>query len=48
VLLAWLMAKGMIVIPRSSNKAHIESNFASLDLKLEAADAKLLDEFDQK
>jgi 2,5-diketo-D-gluconate reductase B len=43
VLLAWLMAKGMVVIPRSSKPAHIEANWASLDLKLSEADIQGLD-----
>jgi diketogulonate reductase-like aldo/keto reductase len=36
VLLAWLMAKGLIVIPRSSNPKHVESNYRSVDLQLSA------------
>lgn len=43
VLLAWLMAKGMVVIPRSSQPAHIEANWASLDLELSAADIQGID-----
>ncbi len=43
VLLAWLMQKGMIVIPRSSNPKHIETNFSSLALSLEAEDIEKLD-----
>ncbi len=43
VLLAWLMAKGMIVIPRSSDPKHIESNFRSLELKLTAEEMARLD-----
>lgn len=36
VMLAWLMAKNLIVIPRSSNPKHIESNYRALELKLSA------------
>jgi diketogulonate reductase-like aldo/keto reductase len=44
ILLAWLMAKGMIVIPRSSNPKHIESNFRSLQFKLTAEEIAKLDD----
>jgi 2,5-diketo-D-gluconate reductase B len=44
VLLNWIMNKGMIVIPRSSNPAHIESNFNALAWDLDPSDGKLLDE----
>lgn len=43
VTLAWLMAKGFIVIPRSNNPQHIESNFASLQLTLKKEDVAALD-----
>jgi 2,5-diketo-D-gluconate reductase B len=44
VLLNWIMNKGMIVIPRSSNPAHIESNFHALAWELNPADAARIDE----
>ncbi len=44
VLLNWIMSKGMIVIPRSSNPDHIESNFHALAWELDAADAERIDE----
>lgn len=44
VLLNWLMNKGMIVIPRSSDRKHIESNFHTLAWKLAADDGRLIDE----
>lgn len=44
VLLNWIMNKGMIVIPRSSNPKHIESNFHSLAWELDDADGARLDE----
>lgn len=43
VTLAWLMAKGFIVIPRSNNPKHIESNFRSLELTLKKEDIAALD-----
>lgn len=43
VILAWLMAKGFIVIPRSNNPQHIDSNFASLQLTLKKEDVAALD-----
>jgi diketogulonate reductase-like aldo/keto reductase len=36
VILAWLLAKDLIVIPRSSNPKHIDSNYLALELKLSA------------
>jgi 2,5-diketo-D-gluconate reductase B len=43
VLLNWLMAKGMIVIPRSRNLEHIEANWQSLSWTMDAADASQID-----
>lgn len=43
VTLAWLMAKGFIVIPRSNNPQHIESNFNALALTLAQEDIAALD-----
>lgn len=42
VILAWLMAKGFIVIPRSNNPKHIESNFRSLEVTLTKEDVAAL------
>lgn len=36
VILAWLMAKDLIVIPRSSNPKHVENNFRALEVNLSA------------
>lgn len=44
VLLRWLMQKGMIVIPRSSNTKHIDSNYHALAWEMDKADANKLDE----
>jgi 2,5-diketo-D-gluconate reductase B len=46
VMLAWLMAKGMIVIPRSSNPSHIETNFRSIELELTDDELRALDQQD--
>lgn len=43
VLLRWLMQKGMIVIPRSSDKAHIESNLHALEWTMDQGDVKQID-----
>jgi len=43
VTLAWLMAKGFIVIPRSNNPQHIENNFHALTLTLAQEDIAALD-----
>lgn len=43
VVLNWLLSKGIIAIPRSSNKEHIEDNFKSLEWRLEETDVKGLD-----
>ena len=44
VLLSWLMQKGMIAIPRSSNTKHIENNLHALEWKMEEGDLKKIDE----
>lgn len=46
LILAWLMAKGLIVIPRSSKKEHIASNFASSDVELSKEDIEAIDTAD--
>lgn len=43
VTLAWLVAKGFIVIPRSNNPQHIESNFNALTLTMAQEDIAALD-----
>lgn len=32
ILIAWGLKRGYVVLPKSSNKGHIETNFASVDL----------------
>lgn len=44
IMLAWLMAKGLIVIPRSSNPKHIETNFHSLEVSISAEDVNAIDQ----
>ncbi len=43
VVLNWLLSKGIIAIPRSSSRNHIEDNFKSLEWKLTPEDIKSLD-----
>ena len=44
VALAWLLRQGdMMVIPKSSNAAHVRENRAAVDVTLTAADLKALD-----
>jgi 2,5-diketo-D-gluconate reductase B len=43
LLLIWLMAKDMIVIPRSRNPQHIEANWGALGWEMEAGDVKRMD-----
>lgn len=42
ILLNWLIGKGMIVIPRSANFSHIESNFHALEWAISDEDAASL------
>lgn len=44
VLLNWIMGKGMIAIPRSSNPKHITANFHALTWKLDIEDAQSIDQ----
>ncbi|MHA1210934.1 MAG: aldo/keto reductase [Candidatus Heimdallarchaeota archaeon] len=43
VSLAWIMKKGAIPIPKSATESHLQDNFASLKLKLDTDDVKLID-----
>jgi diketogulonate reductase-like aldo/keto reductase len=47
VILAWLMSKNIVVIPKAGSKEHILDNFNSLDLILEVEDIKIIDELDK-
>jgi diketogulonate reductase-like aldo/keto reductase len=44
VLLRWLLQKGMIVIPRSSNPKHIDANYHALAWEMETADVTRIDD----
>jgi diketogulonate reductase-like aldo/keto reductase len=44
VLLRWLLQKGMIVIPRSSNPKHIDANHHALAWEMETNDVTRIDE----
>jgi 2,5-diketo-D-gluconate reductase B len=45
VSLAWLLAKGLIVIPKASSREHLESNLASTDIRLSTAEIERIDSF---
>ncbi len=47
IALAWLEKKDMYVIPSSTNKSHLQSNFDSLKIKLETQDVARIDELDR-
>jgi len=46
VILAWLLEKNIVVIPRSSNPEHIQSNLAAAEIALDAEDIKAIDAID--
>ena len=48
VTLAWLLGRGLIVIPASTNRAHLASNLAALDLVLEPAEMAAIDALDRR
>lgn len=43
VIIAWLVARGMLPIPKASTIAHIDEIWAALDIKLARADIEKLD-----
>jgi 2,5-diketo-D-gluconate reductase B len=47
VSLAWLLREGMIVIPRSSSRAHMQSNLAAYELTLTDGDAEQIAALDR-
>lgn len=47
VVLNWLMAKGMVAIPRSKTEEHIVDNFESLAWEMEEDDVMKMDELDE-
>ncbi|WP_336036382.1 aldo/keto reductase [Halobacterium yunchengense] len=48
VSLAWLLSKGVAVVPRSSNPAHVRENYAARDLDLDAGDVARVDAIDRR
>ena len=47
VSLAWLMGQGVIVIPASGSRQHLESNFAARSIRLTEADAAAIAALDR-
>jgi diketogulonate reductase-like aldo/keto reductase len=48
VIINWLVHRGMIVIPKSSNPKHIKENIRALDFDLKDKDIKTLDNLNRK
>jgi len=48
VSLAWLREKGVTAIPKATGAAHIEDNWASLGLDLDAEDVERIDAIDRE
>lgn len=48
VTLRWLLQRGIVVIPRSSNPAHMAENLAVFDFTLDAEDLQRISTLDQK
>jgi 2,5-diketo-D-gluconate reductase B len=47
VILNWLVARGIIVIPKASSKEHIEENYRSLDFELSGEEVELINGVDK-
>ena len=47
VSLAWLMQQGVIVIPASGSRNHLESNFGASDIRLSDADMAAIEKLDR-
>jgi 2,5-diketo-D-gluconate reductase B len=47
VSLAWIIAKGAIPIPKSTNESHLQDNFDALTIKLDKKDIKLIDSIEK-
>ncbi len=45
IAIAWLLAKGMIVIPKASSRAHLAANLAACDIRLSAEEIAQIDAF---
>ncbi|NHJ40185.1 MAG: aldo/keto reductase [Asgard group archaeon] len=48
VSLAWIISKGAIPIPKSTNSKHLKDNFDSLKLKLDKDDINLIDNIEKQ
>jgi diketogulonate reductase-like aldo/keto reductase len=48
VVIAWLLAKGVIVIPKASSKEHLESNLGALDVELTDDEISTIDAFPEE
>lgn len=48
IILRWEREKGVIPLPRSTSKKHIEENLAILDWKLEKEDIELIDNINER
>ena len=48
VVLAWELREGIVPLPRSASRAHIESNAAAIGLRLTDDEARVLDAMDQQ
>lgn len=45
-LFTWLVSKGIVAIPRSKDKEHMEDNWQSLDFTIDPADRERIDALD--
>lgn len=45
ILLNWLVSKNLLILVKSTNKAHVQENLASLNFQLEDSDIALLNKF---
>ena len=45
VSIAWLLAKGLIVIPKASSREHLSANLAATELRLTAEEIERIDSF---
>jgi 2,5-diketo-D-gluconate reductase B len=48
ISLAWLMKKGTVPIPKSTNPEHLKSNWESQKIKLSSEDIKLIDSIEKE
>jgi 2,5-diketo-D-gluconate reductase B len=48
VSLAWLREKGVTAIPKATGRAHIEDDWASLDVELDAGEVERIDAIDRR